>query len=350
MAAKRIDAHAHVLPQHAGMAVQVMDKAGIDSTITLEWHEGFGKKLKEHLRIFNRFKGRFKVFGNIDMSKINEPNFSKQAVEEMERDVEAGMTGLKVYKSLGLKLRDKDGRFIRVDDERFDPIWHKAGELGIPVLIHSADPCFFWQPINEENFWEGVLQGEYSHWSYYRKGFPSREELLSERNNVIKKHPKTIFIGAHIGSSADNLDYISQVLKKCSNFYVDISARIPILGLPGIRHKRSLEFFNKYCDRILFGTDLIYDDEHIITGIQAQTFLSKKDIDISGLTDIKAYIKTSIDFIRSHINFIEASEVQTDPPFKRIKGNYSIKGLGLSEEIQEKIYYRNIEKILKYQL
>lgn len=343
---KRIDAHAHVFPQYAKLAVRVMDKAGIDSTITHEWHDGFGKILKEHLKIFNRFKGRFKVFGNIDMSKVNKPDFSKQAVEELERDVEPGIAGLKVYKSLGLELKDKDGRFIRIDDERFDPIWHKAGELGIPVLIHTADPSFFWQPINEENFWEEVLQGEYAWWSYYRKGFPSREELLSERNNILRKHPDTIFIGPHMGSSADNLDYIAQVLERYPNFYVDISARVPILGLSGVRHNRASHFFNKYSDRILFGTDLIYDDEHIATRIQAQTFLTKEDVDISGLSNIESYINTSVDFIKSHIKFIETSETQTNPPFKRIKNSYSIKGLGLSKEIKEKIYYKNIEKIL----
>ncbi len=344
---KIIDAHAHVFPHYAEMAVKVMDKAGIDSTVTLEWHDGFGKVLKEHLKIFSNFKGRFKVFGNIDMSMINEPNFPRQAVEELERSVEAGMVGLKIYKNLGLELKDRDGKFIPIDDERFDTIWDKAGELGIPVLIHSADPSFFWQPINEENFWEGVLQGEYAHWSYYRKGFPSREELLSERNNIIRRHPKTIFIGAHIGSSADNLDYITQVLERYPNFYVDISARIPILGLQGLSRKRSVEFFNKYCDRILFGTDLIYDDEHVATGIQSQTFLSEEDIDISGLTNIEAYIKTSADFVKSHINFISTSKIQTNPPFKRIKDSYVIKGLGLSEEIQKKIYNRNIEQIFK---
>jgi len=134
---KIVDAHTHVFPQYADLAVRVMDQVGISCSVTLEWHDGFGATLQEHLKTFNRYPGRFVVFGNIDFRRINESNFAREAAQQMEKDVESGMRGLKVYKALGLEYRHPDGTFWRVNDERLDPIWEKAGELGIPVLIHT---------------------------------------------------------------------------------------------------------------------------------------------------------------------------------------------------------------------
>jgi len=344
---KIIDAHTHVFPQYAHLAVKVMDKCGIECGITLEWHDGFGADLKEHIKIFNQYSGRFIVFGNIDFSKINEKGFAKAAAEQMEEDVEAGMRGIKIYKSLGLEYKDGKNKFWRISDERLDPIWAKAAELGIPILIHTADPAAFWQPVNKNNFWNKVLCDEYAWWSYYRKKFPCRDELLAQRNEVIKRHVDTIFICPHVGNRADTLDLAASDLETMPNIYYDLSARIPILGLPGKRSQRTKEFLIQYQDRIIFGTDSIYDDTNISTGIQAQCLYQPGQIAIGDTDPKDKYIETSVEFAKSNIDFLTTDKIQVNPPFNRNKKGFSIKGVNLLSDVSEKICYYNIKKLLK---
>ncbi len=341
-----IDAHTHVFPQYAGLAVAVMDRCGIECMLTAEWHDGFGETLKGHLAIFNRHPGRFIVFGNVDFSRINESGFAEAAAKQMEQDVATGMRGLKVYKALGLEYRDAKGDFWRVDDERLDPIWEAAGKLRIPVLLHTADPPMFWQPVNEHNFWNAVLRGEYAWWSYYRKGFPSREELLAERNEVIRRHPDTLFICPHMGSNASFLDAAADDLDAMPNLYYDLSARIPIMGLPGRRRDRAREFLIVYQDRVLFGTDSIYDDANVPAGVQAQCLHQPGEIPLGDADPVERYIDSTENFVKSHIDFLTTGEIQIDPPFQRTNQGYSIVGLALPPEVCEKILHQNARRLL----
>jgi predicted TIM-barrel fold metal-dependent hydrolase len=342
-----IDIHTHVFPEYADLAVQVMDRTGVECSAVMAWHNGFGDGLKEHIRAFSAYPGRFAVFGNIDFSKVNEPDFGEKAALQMERGVEAGMRGLKIYKALGLEYKDRNKKFIRVNDSRLDPVWAKAGELGIPIMLHTADPVAFWQPVNEDNFWNGVLYDEYAGWAYYGKDFPSRDELLCERNEVIKRHPDTVFICPHVGSKADSPQQACDDLDAMPNLFYDISARIPILGLPGRHAETACSMFIEFQERILFGTDLIYDNTNVPTGMQAQCLFQPYEVPLNGTQPEEKYIETSVSFLQSHIDFLSTDRVQEDPPFKRTTKGFSIQGLDLPQETLEKIMYRNAEKIIK---
>jgi len=341
-----IDAHTHVFPQYADLAVRVMDRVGISSVVTLEWHDGFGSTLQEHLRTFNHYPGRFVVFGNLDFRRINEPNFAHEAAQQMERDVEAGMRGLKIYKALGLEYRHPDGSFWRINDERLDPIWEKAGELGIPILIHSADPAGLWQSMNDLNFWNGVVYGEYAWWGYYREDYPCRDTLLGERNEVIHRHPNTVFICPHVGSRADNLDTAADELDALPNMYYDISARIPLLGMSKRRAEHSRNFLLEYADRILFGTDVIYDDTNVPTGMQAQCLYQPYEFPLEGMDAHDKYVDTTVDFLHSNLDFLLTDAVQTQPPFKRNRAGFMIHNIHLPDAVCDKILSKNIENIL----
>jgi predicted TIM-barrel fold metal-dependent hydrolase len=336
-----------VAPQYAELAVKVMDRCGIDCVVTLEMHDGFGEHLKKHLEVFGAYPGRFIVFGNVDWSRIDEEGFGQVAAEQMERDVAAGMRGLKVYKALGLEYRHRNGDWVRIDDPAYDPIWAKVGELGIPVLIHSADPIAFWQPISDNNFWNGVLYGEYEWWSYYRKDYPSREALLAERNEVIARHPHTTFICPHVGSKADCLDSAADDLDAFPNLYYDLSARIPILGLSKRRAAHSREFLIRYQDRILFGTDIIYDDTNVPTGIQAQCLYQPGEIPLKDADPRQKYVETTAEFFLSHLDFLTTGKVQADPPFKRSRKGFSITGLDLPSEVCVKILHQNALRLFR---
>ncbi len=340
-----IDAHTHVFPQYVDLAVQVMDRCGIERCVTLEWHDGFGSTLQEHLAIFNRYPGRFTVFGNINFRLINEPDFARRAAEQMEKDVASGMRGLKIYKALGLEYRQPDGEFWRINDPRLDSIWAKAGELGIPILLHTGDPPAFWQPVNEHNFWNGVLYGEYAWWTYYRKGYPSLDELLGERNEVIARHPRTLFICPHVGSRSESLQLAADDLDALPNLYYDVSARIPVMGLP--KHAASSkQFLTEYQDRILFGTDSIYDDTNVPTGVQAQCLYQPGELGPAGDDPERSYVDSTVRFIESHYRFFKTHEIQHNPPFKRSQRGYSIVGLALETEVAEKLFWKNADRLI----
>ena len=340
-----IDAHTHVFPEYADLAVRVMDRCGVERSVTLEWHDGFGETLSCHLAAFGRYPGRFTVFGNVDFARINETGFGAAAAGQLERDVAAGMRGLKIYKALGLEYRHPDGSFWRVDDERLDPIWSMAGRLGIPVLIHTADPPAFWQPLTDRNPWNGVLHGEYAWWSYYRKGFPSPEELLGERNEVVARHPDTIFICPHVGSLAENLALASGDLLRLPNLFYDISARLPELGAPEYR-AQAREFLTRFQDRILFGTDVIYDRTNVPTGMQAQCLYQPGEFPLGGADPRDRYVETTVAFMASHMEFLLRDAVQRTPPFRRTRGDYDMAGLQLDEPAASRILWQNAERLI----
>ncbi len=341
-----IDAHMHITPDKAGLAAGIMDAAGIAAAVVCEWFDGFGDALVEHIAQFDKFPGRFFVFGNIDFSRIDAPDFATAAVDDLRRGVDAGMRGLKVYKGLGLEHKDASGRLLRVSDERLDPIWAAAGEAGIPVLMHTADPRAFWEPIDEHNPWCQVLQ-RWTDWTYYRRGLPSRDELLAERNTVIRRHPGTKFIGPHLGSWEDDFGTLAEMLQDMPNLYVDISARFCSLGQTPARRQAARKVFANFSDRILFGTDSILVSGTADTDIQPQTFLTPERLPerLANAGD-DTLVATSVWFYEFHKVFLETDRPQGPVPFLGNDPSAELTGLALSKDLLAKIYHANILRLL----
>jgi predicted TIM-barrel fold metal-dependent hydrolase len=140
---------------------------------------------------------------------------------------------------------------VAVDDARLDPIWETAGELGLPVIIHVADPVAFFEPLDKHNErWEELRA--HPDWHFPNPPFPPFLQIMGELANLIARHPRTTFIGAHVGCYAENLDWVGALLERCPNFFVDISARLGELG----RQPYSSRRFFLNSDRILFGADV----------------------------------------------------------------------------------------------
>lgn len=340
-----VDAHTHIHAEKADLAVQIMDRAGIDAAVVAEWYDGFGAKLEDHLRQFARFGGRFIVFGNVDFSAIDSPDFARRAVQQLRRGVEAGMRGLKVYKDLGLSYRDASGRLLRVDDARLDPLWDAAGELGIPVLIHTADPRAFWQPVDRHNPWGAVLGGE-AEWSYYRKGLPGRDELLAERDAVVRRHRRTQFIAPHLGSLEDDFNALAESLEALPNLHVDVSARIFHMGATPRRRRAARQLCMDFADRILFGTDTILFAELGPGDIQPQTFYARDRLPRQYADSEATLLDTSVWFYQFHRLFLETDRTQSPIPFLCVDPAAGVTGLGLPEQVLEGIYHANIERLL----
>ena len=231
--------------------LQAMDDGGVRCVVNLDG--GWGDDLKETLHALDkRYPSRFLTFALVNFEGVDEPGWTERETERLRDSFEAGAKGLKIHKSLGLDYLDENGRRLPIDDERLDPIWSVCGAYKKPVMIHSADPAAFFTALDGTNErWHEL--NRHPEWSFHGGTYPTREELLRQRNRVFAKHPDTTFIGAHFGNSPENLAKVGQWLDAYPNFYVDIDARINELGRQPYTARR---FFLKYQDRILFGTDL----------------------------------------------------------------------------------------------
>ena len=232
--------------------LEVMERKNIHSMVNLTG--GFDNGLTETLGKYDRaHPGRFYTFAEPSYPLFLRPDYPKLQAEAIQHAHQEGARGLKIVKTLGLYLRSNitSGTLVRIDDPRFDPMWDTCGQLNMPVAIHVSDPVAFFMPTDRFNERYEELN-HHPDWSFHGGDFPSNAELLEARNRVFARHPKTRFIVLHVGNFAENLGSVGENLDRFTNMTVDIAARIGELG----RQPRAARtFFDKYQDRILFGTD-----------------------------------------------------------------------------------------------
>lgn len=242
----------------------------------------------------------------MDFGKVGEEGWGEKAAKQLEQDVKNGANGLKIYKSLGISSKDINGNRIAVDDPRLDIIWNKAGELKIPVLIHTADPKPFWDPMDDKN--ERWLELE-SHPGRKRSDTDPApwQTLIDEQHRMFKKHPKTTFINAHFGWYANDLGKLSQLMDEIPNMNVEFGAVIAELGR---QPKAAKKFFEKYQDRILFGKDSWVPEEYA-----------------------------------TYFRVLE-TEDEYFPYHKKYHAFWAMYGMGLPDNILKKIYYKNALRII----
>lgn len=300
--------------------VQVMDDANIAVSVSLDGRAG--ARFAEHYQsVTGRHRDRFVVFVRMDYIgdgnpddpatwDVHRPGFGLRMADRLSEAVRQGACGLKLLKDLGLSLRNLEGKLIAPDDPRFDPIWARAGELGIPVLWHCADPISFFQPIDERNErWEELYR--HPEWSFHGPGFPSHLELIEGRNRVIARHPKTTFICAHMADIPEDLARLGDYLDTYPNMNVEIAARVSELGRQPYTARK---FFIKYADRILFGTDGVPPMSELIP----------------------------------HFRFLETFDEYfpyEDNPFPP-QGLWNIYGIGLPDDVLEKVYNGNAARLI----
>ncbi len=313
-----IDVHNHQFDlnqkEKAAQLVKEMDVMNMSIMVNLSGR-GFGSSEEKSNSILygqientkKNFPNRFVVFTNVDFSTIGEAGWTEKAVAKLVDDVKNhGASGLKIYKSLGLNVRES-GKLIPVDDPRIDPIWAKCGELGIPVIIHTADPAPFWQPMNTFNERWLELKTHQGRKRDVSKGDYSWEQLIEQQHNVFKRHAKTTFINAHMGWYPNNLAKLDSLMDVFPNMYAEIGAVIAELGR---QPRAAKKFFEKRQDRILFGKDSYVPDEY-----------------------------------ETYFRVLE-TEDEYFPYHKKYHAFWRMYGIGLSDEILKKIYYKNAIKII----
>lgn len=204
------------------------------------------------------YKDRMVMFSNIDFRQPVGPGFGAKTALQIEQDVKNGALGLgEIMKNFGLRARKTDGTRLRIDDPELDPIWEACARLKIPVLIHTADPQEFFQPLNytNERWLEMAL---YPDRRYPAGQFPTFEQINTERDNLFRRHPNTTFVMAHLGWHANDLGRLSKMFDAMPNVYGEVGAVLYDLGRqPRFAH----DFMVKYQDRVLFGKDSYQPDE-----------------------------------------------------------------------------------------
>lgn len=315
-----VDAHNHLGEPFGGgwdhkpltELLDRLDEAGITYYVDLDG--GWGEEILDaHLKHFKEgAPERFQIFGGVDWSKWPEmgDSFPEWAARRLIAQKERGAQGLKIWKPFGLQVQDHLGKLVDVDDERLIPIWEMAGELGLPVLIHVADPVAFFDPVDETNErWEEI--GEHPDWAFTSPPFPPFMHILNGLKSLVMRHRNTTFIGAHVGCYGENLGWVGQMLDACPNYYIDISAR---LGELGRQPYTARKFFLQYQDRILFGSDFGPD----------------------------------LDAYRLYYRFLETDDEYFNYNTSEVpgQGRWYVCGMYLPDDVLKKVYYQNAAKLL----
>ena len=309
-----IDVHNHVNDARSpaserippAKVVEMMDECNIQKIVILtgKWGDQLQRVVDEMVK---PYPDRFMVFTQLDWTNLDAPDFGQQMVRQIDDAVARGARGLKVTKEFGLQVRYKSGKLLSVDDPKLDPIWDECGRLGIPVSIHVTDPEAFFHPLDNTNerFEELIDNPD---WLFYGPQFPSKESILEARNRMFARHPNTTFISLHVGNWPENLDYVSDVLNRNPNVLVEFGAREAELGR---QPRRARRFFLEYQDRILFGTDATPNE----------------------------------DMYRNYLRWLETADEYFDYWGYPEQGRWKIYGMDLPDEVLEKVYHRNAEKV-----
>ncbi len=309
-----VDVHNHqpnMPEQDLGELVRAMDAMNMAVMVNLSgrgFRDGAGEDyLARAVRHADEAApGRFVVFTNVDFDGVGAPGWTAAAVARLAADVADGARGLKIYKGLGMTTRDAEGNRVPVDDPRLDPIWAKAGELGIPVLIHSADPAPFWQPRDSDN--ERLFELMERPGRYRDPAeLPSFEQILAEQHAVFRRHPGTTFIDAHLGWLGHDLGRLGRLLDELPNVHTEIGA---VLAELGRQPRAARDFLVRHQDRVLFGKDSWNPEEYPV-----------------------------------YFRVLETADEYFDY-YRRRHAFWKIYGLDLPDEVLRKIYYRNALRLV----
>lgn len=301
-----IDIHNHqptqMPPERLSELVREMDKLNMKVMVNLTGRQG--APLKTGIdNIKATAPKRFVMFANLDFTGIDQPGWTERAVKQFEQDVRNGARGLKIFKNLGMEVEDSKGR-VRTNDPRLDPIWAKAGELGVPVLIHTAEPSEFFAPWDNRN--ERWLElKEYP--SRKRPADPSWETLMAEQWDIIRRHRNTNFISAHLSWLGGDLPRLGKLMDEMPNYYTELGA---VLAELGRQPRFAKQWLIKYQDRVLMGKDTWAPEEYYV-----------------------------------YFRVLETEDEYFDY-YRRRHAFWKMYGLGLPDDVLKKIYYKNALRIV----
>jgi predicted TIM-barrel fold metal-dependent hydrolase len=322
---RAIDVHTHFGPDSAAHAVALLERHDIEVAVNLSgMFPGGG--LEEQLAAAARHPRRIIVFTSPRWALARTgAGYGERMADELALAHRLGGRGLKISKGLGLGYVDASGALIPVDAAELDPLFERAGELDMPVAIHTGDPIAFWRRPDADNERRAELAA-HPEWSLWDRPVPTWEELLAGLERRVARHPRTTFIAVHFGNAPEQPARVAAMLERHPNLYVDTAARVPEIGRHDPAAMRAL--FLAHQDRILFGTDV---------GVGSELVLGSDDGEAPGPADVDH-------FFAATWRYFESSDRGFAHPTP-IQGDWTIAGIDLPPDVQRKIYRQNAARL-----
>lgn len=254
-----IDTHVHVFKDDPAfqallerLNLKLLNVLVMDDT--LPYRKQLQPQVTDALALVRSSHEHIALCTTFDPYKFDSDSFTADAIKQIDQNFAEGAVAVKIWKNVGMEIKDRSGKYIMADDAKFAPIYQDIAHHGKTLLAHQAEPDVAWGPPDPAD----------PSWSYYQEnpqwylgdkpGFPSKQTILAARDRVLERNPKLRVVGVHLGSMERSLDDIAKHLDKYPNFAIDTAARMEYLMLMPREQVRN--FLIKYQDRILYGTDL----------------------------------------------------------------------------------------------
>ncbi len=254
----------------------------------------------------------------------DEPEWSDKVIEKLQEDFDHGAVGVKTWKNIGMKERDKDGNLITLDDPKFDPVFQFIKDANKVLISHAGEPKNCWLPLeemtvkNDQNYF-----GEHPEYHMYlHPEMPSYENQIEARDNMLSKNQELIFVGAHMASLEWSIDELAKFLDRFPNASVDLAERLSHVQYQSqLDYNKVRVFFMEYQDRILYGTDFQQLED-------TDALILKKNMNERWLLDWK---------------YFNTDEMMSVP---ELDSNFQ--GLALPKNVVDKIYRLNAERVFNF--
>lgn len=267
-AVQPIDAHTHIYT-YAPKYVALLSKLKMHTldimVVSDNAHPERKDLAKESHDVFNLVQhsnGQVFACTTFDAYRFNEKDFAKHAIEGLDQAFAQGAVAVKVWKNIGMQVKDTKGNYILPDDPALKPIYEAIAAHHKTLVMHIADPDTAWSPPGSKAPDQAYFI-EHPEWYMYKiPGSPSKDQILNARDHVVRDNPNLKVVGAHLGSMEADFGRIAADLDRYPNFAVDLTARMPyIMKMP---REQAIAFFTKYQDRLIYGTDeTLYPDADV---------------------------------------------------------------------------------------
>ena len=320
---EKIDAHVHL----HGAADQFMAQAILDRfrvlTINVDYPDfpPIDAQQRDAVALRTRFPGRVAFAATISVADFSAPGWAQAQLRHIDAAMAQGAVGVKVWKNIGLELRDADGRFVLLDDDRLAPIFNRLEREDIVLLGHQAEPLDCWLPFDQMTVRSDreYFREHPQYYMYRHPEVPSHEAQLAARDRMLSMHPRMRFDGVHLASLEWDVDEVARFLDRFPTANVDVAARMSHLEYQASRDPEKLRrFLIRYQDRILYGTDIEL---------------------LPGDSDAAAAAEAHAAWIADW-RFLNTRDRMHSPEFAR-----AFHGLALPKSVADKIYSSNARKL-----
>lgn len=256
---KKFDAHIHINTEQTSF----IDIAGNDNFQFLNIIDDrpFGLSMDDQLKIafihLEKFRDRMALATTFKVEGWNNKDWVDNTLVHLKNAFSKGAKSVKIWKNIGMDLKDKKGNFVMVDNEQLDSILDYLTKNNITLVGHNGEPRDCWLPLDEMIFSQSYYGSHPEYHMYLHPEYPSYEDQINARDKMLEKNPNLKFVGAHLGSLEWSLDEVAKRLDKFPNMSVDLS-RMSNLMLHAFNDREmTRNFFIKYQDRLIYGTDIV---------------------------------------------------------------------------------------------